>query len=666
MAHNQMSVVPTWQQSDAAFTLPGLAVLEAEEIPGEQSEISRRVFAQSASGLINLAAPSTLNESSAPPEATSGELENVIESLQRDLEVVMTSLCDTLKKSFSDEIRTCLSTLEADVIACAAPQRQESDQEYSAGKKPMLLQPERRPSAALSVRSNLSRPGMTRSVTTCTRMAERKIPKSRTPIVLPTAALQLAAMESALARGRPETAEVFLAAGFLGGGGFDMQACWLLAGCLLCGSAFLDTSLPFEVGSCGSLCGFLSFNHKMTMISTGAMFCARGCCLLLRRYAEAQSALLVATCLGAQAFFVIGLPSIYLTMEHGCTWRDDRYLFHEGTSACAWLGGMDAVLLTAQGLPLAWMTRALLYTQLKEAAQLFLTFFAIVMVHSYFRLFSALALGGDSMLRIPQFCLIIFCTKCGLLATSYRRHLARRKAWELVADDATAYDKAWADVVVHHRGSIELLSEAANEVAADVRAAAQEGTRGDLSDAENQRRTLLQYGDVKSGALQQDLMSLPLLYAQAFAMNNHFQRKCSEWASDLGTYTPGVVKQPRRAVQKIWRTYGGQPQCLVDLVRASIICEKPSSLQTLLDRIRDDDTAKILRIKNRFDLAYDSNLSAGFRSLTLNFIIIDQRTRSISTDRHICELQLGLETMHDLKTDGGHSRFVAFRDGRAE
>eukprot|EP00929_Paragymnodinium_shiwhaense_P020846 TRINITY_DN13766_c0_g1_i1.p1 TRINITY_DN13766_c0_g1~~TRINITY_DN13766_c0_g1_i1.p1 ORF type:complete len:229 (+),score=20.12 TRINITY_DN13766_c0_g1_i1:34-687(+) len=170
----------------------------------------------------------------------------------------------------------------------------------------------------------------------------------------------------------------------------------------------------------------------------------------------------------------------------------------------------------------------------------------------------------------------------------------------------------------------------------------------------------------EQGGLQQDLMSLPLLYAQAFAVNHHFQAKCAEWGAGLGLYIPGIVKQPRRAIQKIWRTYNGQPQRLVDIVRASIVCDTTLELLTVLRRIEDDTDAGIVRIKNRFDPSYDSDVTAGYRCLALNIIIVNQRTRNNSAEKHICELQLGLHKMHELKTDGGHSRFVAFRDSSAE
>eukprot|EP00929_Paragymnodinium_shiwhaense_P001977 TRINITY_DN10217_c0_g1_i7.p1 TRINITY_DN10217_c0_g1~~TRINITY_DN10217_c0_g1_i7.p1 ORF type:complete len:153 (+),score=11.41 TRINITY_DN10217_c0_g1_i7:95-553(+) len=146
----------------------------------------------------------------------------------------------------------------------------------------------------------------------------------------------------------------------------------------------------------------------------------------------------------------------------------------------------------------------------------------------------------------------------------------------------------------------------------------------------------------------------------------HRSRTWRQWAAGVGTHVSGQIKQASRAVQKVWRSYNGSPRALVDLVRSSIICETPEHLLAVLHKIQGDTAARILRIKNRFDLGFDSALSAGYRNLSLNLVIVDADTVAAGAERHICELQLGLRQIDSLKTDGGHRRFVAFRAGRVE
>ena len=88
---------------------------------------------------------------------------------------------------------------------------------------------------------------------------------------------------------------------------------------------------------------------------------------------------------------------------------------------------------------------------------------------------------------------------------------------------------------------------------------------------------------------------LPYLYAQAHALNPHFQARMVQWAgrgSEEGTSVhhcnprpdsdpdpnPDTtvhhcgVKQRRRAIDKTWRCYAGDPSLLLDLARGSITC----------------------------------------------------------------------------------------------
>eukprot|EP00747_Dinoflagellata_sp_TGD_P001676 gnl/TRDRNA2_/TRDRNA2_102323_c1_seq1.p1 gnl/TRDRNA2_/TRDRNA2_102323_c1~~gnl/TRDRNA2_/TRDRNA2_102323_c1_seq1.p1 ORF type:complete len:318 (-),score=37.78 gnl/TRDRNA2_/TRDRNA2_102323_c1_seq1:164-1117(-) len=271
----------------------------------------------------------------------------------------------------------------------------------------------------------------------------------------------------------------------------------------------------------------------------------------------------------------------------------------------------------------------------------------------------------------------------------YKRRSTRRLAWLRVKIDADAYAEQWVDIANSSSKVLSDIAELVRQVKQGIRAHAAEagiikGSSGkslsnfnsDVStDMGVERRRVANMQEVllaasldagKTGVVCQLFVSLPLLYAQAFAVNEHFQDKCSGWASGLGNHKPASVKKQNRAIQKLWRTYHGNPRLLTDLVRSSIVCDTLTDVLLVLRRVHADPTAGILRVKNRFDPKYDSSLSGGYRNLSLNLIVVDEHTSQACTASHICELQLSLREFDDLKTDGGHRRFVEFRDMRAE
>jgi len=271
----------------------------------------------------------------------------------------------------------------------------------------------------------------------------------------------------------------------------------------------------------------------------------------------------------------------------------------------------------------------------------------------------------------------------------YQRRLAQRRAWQIVKADAKAYDDRWSEVEGLYEKALGDIAILARDVQQDCKAFAVlrrslTGVQTNSAPASNEdsatlaltartmqmeslQRTILSSSNraYKSAGLQQLLSSLPLLYTQAFALNEHFQDKCAGWARDFGKHEVVSVKKQDRAIQKLWRTYNGNPQFLTDLVRSSIVCDTLDDVLEVFHRIRADPAVGILRVKNRLSPTYDSSLSGGYRNLALNLILVDESTCQACAEAHICELQLQLGAIHDLKTDGGHKRFVSFRDTRA-
>ena len=91
----------------------------------------------------------------------------------------------------------------------------------------------------------------------------------------------------------------------------------------------------------------------------------------------------------------------------------------------------------------------------------------------------------------------------------------------------------------------------------------------------------------------------------------------------------------------------------MDICRQSIVFEDLAGVATCLGAIRQDPDAEVVRVKNRFDPAYDPRLSAGYRDLALNIRIISAEIRGLGVENHVCEVQLILRAFAELKVRDG-------------
>ena len=95
-----------------------------------------------------------------------------------------------------------------------------------------------------------------------------------------------------------------------------------------------------------------------------------------------------------------------------------------------------------------------------------------------------------------------------------------------------------------------------------------------------------------------------MLFAQAGAVNDHFQGLVLQWAEGLGgsVVHSSPVKRRARAIEKLHRSYNGDPGWIIDLVRASITFESLDTLLWCVQRLVDDSKCaeyiyiKILKI----------------------------------------------------------------------
>ena len=87
----------------------------------------------------------------------------------------------------------------------------------------------------------------------------------------------------------------------------------------------------------------------------------------------------------------------------------------------------------------------------------------------------------------------------------------------------------------------------------------------------------------------------------------------------------------------------------MDLCCQSIFFDSIWDILACLQSILADSEVNVVRVKNRLDPTYNSLLSAGYRGVTLNLQVINQKTLELGVDSHVCEVQLVLKTLAKLK-----------------
>jgi hypothetical protein len=88
---------------------------------------------------------------------------------------------------------------------------------------------------------------------------------------------------------------------------------------------------------------------------------------------------------------------------------------------------------------------------------------------------------------------------------------------------------------------------------------------------------------------------------------------------------------------------------LVDICRQAIVFDTVCDLAACLRAIRDDPAARLLRVKNRLDPAYDAATSAGYRDVALNLCLATEWALEMGLETHVCEVQLLLRPFAELK-----------------
>jgi hypothetical protein len=249
---------------------------------------------------------------------------------------------------------------------------------------------------------------------------------------------------------------------------------------------------------------------------------------------------------------------------------------------------------------------------------------------------------------------------------AYLRHRQNAAMTAELKKDIAAYEQVWGAVEKDpvQAGRVRSLEAKLEQTQADAKAKSAARPTFELE----QRSTAEQ---------------LVVMLAQAWGLNDKFQSLACAWKAKLrekghlaavekpDEQEQGLLpKRRKRAIEKVWRGYKGDATRLRDLVRCSLVFDSVEQLEAATDEILEDPAVDILRVKNRFANTYDAKESCGYRDIQLNAVVtasnFDDAEIALGLHEHICEIQLHLKPMYELKNDEGHKRYVKFRNECAE
>ncbi len=126
------------------------------------------------------------------------------------------------------------------------------------------------------------------------------------------------------------------------------------------------------------------------------------------------------------------------------------------------------------------------------------------------------------------------------------------------------------------------------------------------------------------------------------------------------------LKSVDRASQKLMRAYAADASRLFDVCRFSLVVDHTEQLADILQLICADLEVVVVGYKNRMREGYSAKQSAGFRDVHLNLVMRTAEAVRLGVSAHVWELQLLLTPFGNLRSEGGHARYVQYRDSRAE
>jgi len=256
---------------------------------------------------------------------------------------------------------------------------------------------------------------------------------------------------------------------------------------------------------------------------------------------------------------------------------------------------------------------------------------------------------------------------CGMalyaLATLYLVHVrwrTGRAADRIVARDRDRYDALWRDLAAAapFRAKLDALEPAVAR-SRWVRVEPKSVRARAFAKLEQLREIT---GTAKP---RQFIDDLAVLLAQAAALNTHFQGLVAARARG-GKHRPGSVKSRARAIEKLYRSYGGDASRLIDLVRTIVVFDDIDGVVAFVEALREDPALAVVGSKNSLSTIFDSRESAGYRNINLSVLVVDSLAFSQGLDAHVFELQLGIAPIEALRNEKGHANYIKWRDINAE
>jgi hypothetical protein len=257
-------------------------------------------------------------------------------------------------------------------------------------------------------------------------------------------------------------------------------------------------------------------------------------------------------------------------------------------------------------------------------------------------------------LATAQVATAMFCIIVMLVQLYIEAREARKRADGLVAEDMDRYNACWEEVSSGAEASATLMR--IRKLCAEAKHAAGRAYTNDPK----QRLSNLDSSQKKGYSIFFKLLSV------AGALNKVVQGLGRRWSEEAGaTSTAGFheapVKTAKRAIEKVWRSYNGDPSCLTDIVRTSIVCSSLEELERVAKTVFCDSLVQVIRVKNRFDPNYDSTTTAGYRDISMNLKLT---SKDGEHTEQIFEVQIQLQAFYNLKSDKGHAKYAQFRDLR--
>ncbi len=88
---------------------------------------------------------------------------------------------------------------------------------------------------------------------------------------------------------------------------------------------------------------------------------------------------------------------------------------------------------------------------------------------------------------------------------------------------------------------------------------------------------------------------------------------------------------------------------LLDVCRQAIVYESVAALIAGLQAIVADGDVVLVRVKNRMQVGWPADETAGYRDVAINVRVENENTRRLGIETHVAEVQLVLRAIYNIK-----------------